>query len=249
MGSSTAIGDEIVDDPIDALGRRIRTADARIIVGSLHQGESVLGALMSLSPGARTSVKALLRQADMLDDAAGLERVLRGVIGARSVSTPNELLWTAPGLRARSGGLTTSLVGLVDDASESIVCSTYNFQTSSGMWKALRRAARRQLDMRIYIDRTATKGGDTPTAIDVAQQLAPATVFRTRYVDGRALRNHAKFFVIDHRLLVVTSANFSWSAENDNVELGVKVNDPKLARRVERELENLEVDVYERVAP
>ena len=238
-----------MDDPIDALGRQIRTADARIIVGSLQQGESVLGALMSLSPGARAGVKSLLRQAGMLQDSAGLERVLRGIVGARSVGTPPELLWTVPGLRAQSGGLTTSLVGLVDDAAESIVCSTFNFQSSSGMWKALHRAARRQLEIRIYIDREAAKGGRAPTAIDVAQQLVPAAVFRTRYVDGRALRNHAKYFVIDHRLLVVTSANFSWSAENSNVELGLKVTDPQLARRVERELENLEGDVYERVEP
>lgn len=238
-----------VDDPIDILGRKIRTADAHIIVGALQQGEPALGALMSLSPGARADVKALLRQADMLRDSAGLEQVLHGIIGARSVDKPNELLWTTPGLRAQSGGLTTSLVGLVDGAEESIICSTYNFQTSSGMWRALRAAARRRLEMRVYIDREAANGGRAPTAIDVAQHLAPATVFRTRYVDGRALRNHAKYFVIDHRMLVVTSANFSWSAENDNVELGLKVTDPQLARRVERELENLEGDVYERVRP
>jgi phosphatidylserine/phosphatidylglycerophosphate/cardiolipin synthase-like enzyme len=238
-----------VDNPIGILGRQIRTADARIVIGSLQQGESVLGALMALSPGARVDVKALLRQADMLQDPAGLEKVLNGIVGARSVDRTNELLWTTPGLRSRSGGLTTSLVGLVDDATESIVCSTYNFQTTSGMWKALRRAARRRLDLRIYIDREATKGGSGPTAIDIAQQLAPASVFRTRYVDGRALRNHAKYFVIDHRVLVVTSANFSWSAENNNVELGLKVPDPQLARRVERELENFEGDLYEHVEP
>ncbi len=103
--------------------------------------------------------------------------------------------------------------------------------------------------MRIYIDREAAKGASGPTAIDVAKQLAPATVLQTQYVDGRALRNHAKFVVIDHRLLVVTSANFSWSAENNNVELGVKMTDPQLARRVERELENLEGSVYEHVVP
>lgn len=238
-----------MDDPINRLGRQIRTSDAHIIVGALQQGEPVLGALMSLSPGARADIKTLLRQADMLRDPAGLEQVLQGIIGARSVDSRNELLWTTPGLRAQSGGLTTSLVGLVDDAEESIVCSTYNFQTSSGMWCALRAAARRRLEMRVYIDREAAKGARAPTAIDVAQQLAPAAVFRTRYVDGRALRNHAKYFVIDHRVLVVTSANFSWSAENNNVELGLKLTDPKLARRVERELENMEGDMYERVEP
>lgn len=236
-----------MSNPIESLGRQVRTADARMIVGALHEGESVLGALMGLSVGARADVKALLGRANLLRDPAGVKQVLRGIIGARSVETPNELLWTTPGLRAQSGGLTTSLVSLVESAKESVVCSTYNFQTSSGMWQALRRASRRRLEMRIYIDREAVKGSRSPTAIDVAQQLAPAAVFRTRYIKGLALRNHAKFFVIDHRTLVVTSANFSWSAENSNVELGLKVIDPQLARRVEVELADLERSVYERV--
>lgn len=236
-----------MSDPIYNLGRQIRTADARMMVGALHEGESVSGALMGLSVGARVDIKNLFAQANLLRDPVGAEQVLRGIIGARSADSPNELLWTTPGFRAQSGSLTTSLVGLVESAKKSIVCSTYNFQTSSGMWRALQLAARRRLEMRIYIDREAAKGGRSPSAIDVAQQLAPAPVFRTKYVEGHTLRNHAKFLVLDHRILIVTSANFSWSAENYNVELGLKITDPRLAHRVEKELTGLEHSVYERV--
>ena len=55
------------------------------------------------------------------------------------------------------------------------------------------------------------------------------------------MRNHAKF-------LVVTGANLSLSAEERNVELGLRIDDPLLARAVEDQMRALEdVRIYERV--
>ena len=45
----------------------------------------------------------------------------------------------------------------------------------------------------------------------------------------------------------MTSANFSWSAENNNVEFGVLIDNPNLAEAVERELRRVEESLYERV--
>ena len=39
--------------------------------------------------------------------------------------------------------------------------------------------------------------------------------------------SHAKFIVIDHEVLLLTSANFSFSAENRNVEFGLLVRDAR----------------------
>ncbi|WP_329568441.1 phospholipase D-like domain-containing protein [Streptomyces sp. NBC_01361] len=87
-----------------------------------------------------------------------------------------------------------------------------------------------------------------PTTAEVAGQLRPAEVWRTKNFDGKYVRNHAKFFIIDHHLLLVTSANFSWSAENVNVEFGVLVDNPNLAEAVERELFEAQGTLYERSA-
>ncbi|MEU5840062.1 hypothetical protein ABZ820_41345 [Streptomyces diacarni] len=46
----------------------------------------------------------------------------------------------------------------------------------------------------------------------------------------------------------MTSANFSWSAENNNVEFGVLIDNPNLTEAVERELQAAEGAVYERVS-
>lgn len=50
-------------------------------------------------------------------------------------------LWTMPGHMAQHGGLTHSVTHLADNARYSVVCSTFNFQRSSGLGNALRRAA------------------------------------------------------------------------------------------------------------
>ncbi len=69
----------------------------------------------------------------------------------------------------------------------------------------------------------------------------------TKQFDGADVRNHAKFLAIDHRFLLVTSANYSWSAEHGNVEFGVLIDDRNLTEAVERELRDAEPLLYERV--
>ncbi|MBT2438780.1 hypothetical protein J7E93_01285 [Streptomyces sp. ISL-36] len=89
---------------------------------------------------------------------------------------------------------------------------------------------------------------DVPSTTEVAAHLAPAEVWRTKEFDGGYVRNHAKFLAIDHHLLLVTSANFSWSAENNNVEFGILIDNPSLTEAVERELRMAEGALYERIS-
>ena len=64
---------------------------------------------------------------------------------------------------------------------------------------------------------------------------------------ARAYRNHAKFLAVDHQVLLMTSANFSYSAENLNIELGLKVEDRNLTEMVERQMREFESTLYEQV--
>jgi len=79
--------------------------------------------------------------------------------------------------------------------------------------------------------------------------LHPALILRTKPFDGSQVRNHSKFLSIDHRFLLVTSANFSWSAENANLELGVLIDNSNLAEAIERELREAEDFIFEHVRP
>lgn len=139
----------------------------------------------------------------------------------------------------------------MDRARQSVTCSTYNFQRSSALWTALRLAAKRpEISVRVYVDAAAADRRSrpgTPTTAEVAEHLRPAVVLRTKRFDGGRVRNHAKFLAIDHRFLLVTSANFSWSAEHGNIEFGMLHDNRNLTEAVEREIGLAEDLLFEQI--
>ena len=236
-------------EPARALGALLTGTEAREIAGHLLDGDTLTASLRVVAAGCRPEVRSLL---SALGERDVMVAVLRAIEGARSSPTTVDPLWTMPGHLAQHGRLTHSITHLVDNARYSVVCSTFNFQRSSGLWQALQRAARRsEITMKVYLDTNAADGGgrraSAPTTDEVAMHLNPAIVLRTKSFDGHQIRNHSKLVSIDHRFLLVTSANFSWSAENANLEFGVLIDNLNLAESVERELRDAEDMVFERV--
>lgn len=238
-------------DPFGALGGALNAVEASGLADWLADGASLGKALQVLSSERRALVRTLLLDAGLTGtDAVG---VLRAIAGAHRQARTIEPVWTVPHGLAIAGHLTSSLEHLVLGARESVVCSTFNFQRSSALWDALGAvAARGTVAMTIYLDTRAASskrfGGPAgPSPIKVAEYLDGAEVYRTRAVGGRFVRNHAKAIVIDHQVLVCTSANFSASAEKYNVELGLVVRDPTLANNVETQLRRLEPLIFDRV--
>jgi len=242
------------DSPVSSarqLGLLLSGTEARELADHLADGDTLTAALRVIAPGRRPSVRSALGNLPV----PVLIAVLRGIEGARFAPTTVDPLWTMPGHLAGTGRLTSSVPYLVEHARYSVTCSTFNFQRSSGLWAALQTAARRpELTVRVYLDTAAADVHSlpgpaigSPTTADVAAHLSPATVLRTRRIDGRPVRNHAKFLAIDHRFLLVTSANFSWSAEHGNVEFGVLIDNANLTETVERELRRAEDFVFEPV--
>jgi phosphatidylserine/phosphatidylglycerophosphate/cardiolipin synthase-like enzyme len=82
----------------------------------------------------------------------------------------------------------------------------------------------------------------------VKARLYRATVYRSAVLwDGRPVISHAKFVIIDHEMLLLTSANFSFSAENRNVEFGLLVRDSALAASVEATMTSKHGSLYDLV--
>ncbi|MEU3161183.1 DISARM system phospholipase D-like protein DrmC [Streptomyces griseoincarnatus] len=234
------------------LGRLLTGTEAKDIADRLADGDTLTTALKVIAVGQRAEVRRLLEAVGGGPGAASQQiLVLRAIEGARALPTTLSPLWTMPGHLVQSGPLTTSVTRLVDSARHAITCSTFNFQRSSALWTSLRTAAQRDgVAVRVYMDTRAADGSGqhrAPSTREVAAHLAPAEVWRTKEFDGGYVRNHAKFLAIDHHLLLVTSANFSWSAENNNVEFGVLIDNPNLTEAVERELAEAEEVLYERM--
>lgn len=232
------------------LGRLLNGTEAKEIADRLADGDTVTAALKAVIAGRRPPLRDLLapRFGEFARDQA--VAVLRAIEGARSTTTAIDPLWTMPGHLARSGPLTSSVAHLVDSARQSVTCSTFNFQRSSALWTALRAAALRpEIAVRVYVDRKAAGLASAPSTGEVADHLRPGVVMHTREFGGGYVRNHAKFLAIDHRFLLVTSANFSWSAEHGNVELGVLADNTNLVQAIESEMRRAEDALYERAQP
>lgn len=259
-------------NPLRALGAFLTGSEADGIAARLSSGATLSQALGVVPTPRRPRARELLGAAglgpQMREQSVD---VLRAVAGAASRIKDVTPVWTAPAGAVGGGALTADVFALVGSANTSVVCATYNLQPSSALWAALvdLRARRPGVSVRLYLDTQAAdgpfhrpegrrgyweqnhdRGGSSRLNTgEIARRLRGAVVMRTRAPedDGRAVTSHAKFLSIDHRFLLVGSANFSYSAEERNVELGLRLDDPALAHNVEKQMRDLEETVYERV--
>ncbi|GAA0730611.1 DISARM system phospholipase D-like protein DrmC [Dactylosporangium roseum] len=168
---------------------------------------------------------------------------LHAIAGAKAVLRELTPVWTMPGNEANVGHLTSEFHRIVRAARQSVTAATYNFQDSSQMWSVLKDACEQPgVVVTVYVD------GNVVAAAGVKAQLPRATVYRSAELpNGSRVRSHAKFIVIDHELLLLTSANFSYSAENLNVEFGVLIRDSALAESVEATMMSKHGSLYKLV--
>jgi phosphatidylserine/phosphatidylglycerophosphate/cardiolipin synthase-like enzyme len=148
-----------------------------------------------------------------------------------------------PGNEATVGHLTNQFHEVVKAARTSVTCATYNFSPTSNMWDALN-AASEQADVFVCVYVDADKGDPA----GVKYRLPRAVVYRSATMpDGKAIVSHTKFIIVDHEIVLLTSANFSYSAENRNVEFGLLIHDSGLAASIESTMSSKRGTLYELV--
>lgn len=229
-------------DPYVALGEYLTASEARTLAVQFGLGQHIIKALASINPARREGAKKLLAAAGLdHTDASRSAAVLGAIAGARSVHRDLTPVWTMPGNEAKVGHLTSEFHRLVEAARLSITCATYNFEKTSQMWMVLKEASEEPgVVVTVYVD------GDKADAIKVKEQLPRATTYRSAEMpSGKRVVSHAKFVIIDHELLLLTSANFSFSAETRNVEFGLLVHDAPLAESVEATMSSKHGSLYE----
>jgi phosphatidylserine/phosphatidylglycerophosphate/cardiolipin synthase-like enzyme len=210
----------------------------------LASGQHVSKALREVGSARRGEAKALMAAAGLDHDNAQLAvAVLVAIAGAKATQRELTPVWTMPGNEAEVGHLTSQFHKLVLGARTSVTAATYNFTSNSHMWTVLKEASEHPgVQVSVYVD------GDKADAQEVKAQMPKATVYRSGSLpDGRQIVSHAKFIVIDHALMLITSANFSYSAENLNVEFGLLVDDPTVAESIEEQMFSKRGVLYEAV--
>lgn len=231
-------------DPTAELGAFLTAGEARGLAIRFAADQHTVKALGAVNSARRAEIKRLLAAADLSHaDSARAAQVLHAIAGAKSIHRDLTPVWTMPGNEARVGRLTGEFHRLVEAARQSVVCATYNFEQTSQMWTVLKHASEQPgVAVTVYVD------GDKADAVKVKTQLPKATIYRSAVLPtGGRVVSHAKFVVIDHTLLLLTSANFSFTAENRNVEFGLLVEDTALADSVETTMRSKHGSLYELV--
>jgi phosphatidylserine/phosphatidylglycerophosphate/cardiolipin synthase-like enzyme len=231
-------------EPFAALGEYITAGEAEGLAAMLAAGEHTVHALGWVSPARRRQAAELIERAGLGHTNAELSvAVLRAIAGAKSVHHELVPVWTMPGNEATVGHLTSEFHRTVSGARVSVTCATYNFSPSSNMWKALRAASEQPgVTVVVYVD---AEIGDP---LGVKAKLPGATIYRSALLpDGKPIVSHTKFIVIDHQIVLLTSANFSYNAENSNVEFGLSIRDNGLAASIEKTMASKHGSLYELV--
>lgn len=231
-------------DPFVDLGSYLTGDEARGVAALLDSGANADQALNEVAKARRSQVRSLLTAAGLgLADVPRTVAVLGAIAGAKAARKNSTLVWTMPGNEANVGHLTGEFHRLVTEARQSVTCSTYNFQTTSKMWETLKTASEQPgVVVVIYVD------GEKADADKVKKQIPKATIYRSgTLANGQQVVSHAKFVVIDHAVTLLTSANFSFSAEKRNVELGIMIDDSHLSKEIEATMASKHGVLYELV--
>ncbi|BBZ40275.1 DISARM system phospholipase D-like protein DrmC [Mycobacterium conspicuum] len=230
--------------PFAALGEYLTASEAEGLAVLIEAGEHTAHALQAVGAAHRERAAELLALAGLgHTNPAVSAAVLRAIAGAKSIHRELVPVWTMPGNEATAGHLTSEFHRIVSGARVSVTCATYNFSANSNMWTALKYVSEQPgVAVCVYVD--ADKGD--PCAVKA--QLPRATVYRSAQLrDGNLIVSHTKFIVVDHAMVLLTSANFSYNAENRNVEFGLLIQDNGLATSIESTMCSKHGTLYELV--
>lgn len=168
-----------------------------------------------------------------------------------------DLVWTgpeAPGIVNRD----TSVVvrELFQDARESVLVAGYAVYQGHVVFKGLAELAdaNPHLDVQMFLD-IQRPPHDASSPAELVRRFAerfkgqvwpgrrfPRLYYDPRSLDAEATRRaslHAKCVVVDKQRAFITSANFTEAAQRRNVEVGVLLRLPMIARRLAEHFESL----------
>jgi phosphatidylserine/phosphatidylglycerophosphate/cardiolipin synthase-like enzyme len=121
------------------------------------------------------------------------------------------------------GGATEAIVQVLGQAQKSVFVQAYSF-TSAPIAKALVQAHQRGVKVEAILDKS-----NVTAKYSAADFLLHAGI--PTYIDAAHAIAHNKVMVVDDRVVITGSFNFTKAAENNNAENLLVIDDPALAAR------------------
>lgn len=204
-------------------------------LGKASQAEAIAG-LRWLGTVARDAKSAAAMLTLLADARESLERAREDIA----------LVWTGPdSLGAENRDTAPVMEAMFAGATKSVLLAGYNFQPGAH-FDALRAALAAHPTLRVEVfAHVFRKPGHTEAESIAAHRKMLHKAFGDEVMPrldvwqpAHALASkasfslHAKVVVVDRRQVLVTSANFSFSAQETNIELGLQLDDHALANRI-----------------
>ncbi|MDB5310761.1 MAG: hypothetical protein JWO38_4963 [Gemmataceae bacterium] len=244
-------------DPLQQLtDTDLRTLAAALASGRLDPPYTPVAVGRAVGVAAATLVAGRLSEMGEQGMRPEHVRVVLEAIAAARTSRPGpddavELVWTGPEAAGTANRDTAVVVReLFAQATESVVIAGFAVYQGRTVFLGLaeRMAACPGLRVRLYLD--VHRGHlDTSEETEILRRFARRFVEQDWpvgyslpeiYYDPRSLSQdpakrsslHAKCVVVDRRVALVTSANFTEAAQERNIEAGVVIRSPRLAARL-----------------
>ena len=246
-----------VADPLQSLtDADLRTLAAALAGGRLTPPYTAVAVGRLVGAGSASAVAGRLAELAGMgmrpEHAAVVADAILAARAARPVADDAvELVWTGP----EAGGAANRDTGVVvrelfARADESVVVAGFAVYRGRAVFRGLaeRMASLPGLRVRLYLD-VHRSHSDTTSDAEVVRGFARKFVEQDWpagyalpevYFDPRSLERdpavrsslHAKCVVVDRRVALVTSANFTEAAHERNIEAGVVVRSPRFAARL-----------------
>jgi phosphatidylserine/phosphatidylglycerophosphate/cardiolipin synthase-like enzyme len=232
--------------------KRLRPPYSRASLGEFAQGgdlDALVGALKDLDEGGMTPANIEVA-IDLLVEERG---------AAQAMTDRLAFVWSPPEMDQVDYRDTSVVVqDLFRHAKHSVLIVTYAIDHGTRA-EAIFGALAKRMDnepglsvrvivnvMRPYLDTTDAKVLTRTFADKLRDHIWPGTRLPEVFFDPRSLEEesqhsvmHAKCVVIDKQVSFITSANFTEAAQVRNIELGVRIDDAKLAERIVLQFDRL----------
>lgn len=186
------------------------------------------------------------RAASPVPDGAALALALEATasVHGRHAAERTDVVISGPTNDSTMLRLTSSVITeVIRDASKSLLIVSFAAFGVTDVVRELTNAAARGVHIDLVLERTTAQGGtlhgslDASAAFEAIRGSANFWVWpadRRPVINGSRAALHAKLIAADERIALVGSANLTGKALVSNLELGVILRDPAVARHITR---------------